>query len=286
LRSILLAFLLVSTILVPSGSATIERVGFGPDAASIPVPYNVTFIAGWSTLDGQTQVGGATVFFAVFGDSAARTTETDVLAQATFAYNVTNLRVVSGPATGGNVNVGESFTITFRVNQVNTALTGTCVGGAAANSFTLDTDVVPIVAGDRLSYSIALAGTVLTRNPRLGITLEGYLTQTTITEEVNEMTPFEELVGLTAWELATLVVLVVLGLMVNARGRDFGSKSAGAILLLVVGLVGLTIRNLWVGGIEFAIFVLLLSGYAFVRAAIDFVEERRAKPKKTDPGAI
>jgi hypothetical protein len=131
------------------------------------------------------------------------------------------------------------------------------------------------------TVQVAISGTTITSAHRSSL---AYHVQYEFS--VNRMTPFEEAVGLTALEFSAMIVLVVLGLMVNARGRDFGSKSAGAILLLVVGLVGLTIRNLWVGGLEFAIFVLLLSGYAFVRAAIDFVEERRARPKKTDPGAI
>lgn len=97
-------------------------------------------------------------------------------------------------------------------------------------------------------------------------------------------TDFEMLVGLTAWEFAAIVVVIVLGLMVNARGRDLGAKSVGGLILLLAGLVCLQIRNVWVGGVEFAAVVLLVAGYAFVRAALDYLEERRVKTKKTDPG--
>lgn len=145
------------------------------------------FAAAWTSLDGQTSVGGAPVFSAIFGDSAARTTETDVIAGATFRYNVTNLRVTSGPANCGNLGAGETLTITLRRNLANSILSATCAGGAAAGSFTLDTDVIEIMPGDDLSFAISLAGTTLLRSPRLGITMEGYSNVTIQTEPVPDM---------------------------------------------------------------------------------------------------
>jgi hypothetical protein len=214
-RSIFLPLLVVlvcSVSLVPPVYA---------DTADIPAltgtgTGNATahFIAAWVTLDGGTQVGGATVFSALFGDSAARTTETDVIAGAPFAYNVTNLRITSGPANCGNLaNAGETFTIVLRKNGAATALTGTCVFGAAAGSFTLDTDIVSILPGDDLSFSIALTGTVLTRSARMSFTMDGYklapvTTQVTTDPVIDMVNELLEVVNLIA--PITLMILALI----------------------------------------------------------------------------
>lgn len=211
------AFLILGGLLC---SATLIPPLSSADTADIPALTgtgvgNATerFIASWVTVDGETQIGGTTQFLAMFGDSAARNTETDQTAQATFHYNVTNLRVAAGAANCGNLLVGETITITFRLNAANTALTGTCAGGAAANSFTLDTDIVAIAPGDRLTYSVALTGTVLTRSPRLGITLEGFkqipvttnVTTDPVIDMVNELLEVVNLIAPIALMILALV---------------------------------------------------------------------------------
>lgn len=182
-------YLLIAALILIGGVPTVQA-----DTADIPAltgtgTGNATahFIAAWVSLDGSTSVGGATLFTALFGDSAARTTETDVIAGAPFAYNVTNLRITSGPTNCGNLaGAGELFTVILRKNGASTALTGTCAFGAAAGSFTLDTDVVSILPGDDLSFSLALTGTVLTRNARLSFTMDGYKNASVITNVVTD----------------------------------------------------------------------------------------------------
>lgn len=279
--TVLLLLLLLAT---PTGEATIRRVGFGPDVPSIVVPYNVTFVAASFTSDGASIPASGTQYFPMFGDSAPRNAETDSLVHAAFSYKVTNFTVSSNVAGCGGLGAGQTFTFTLRVNQADTPLSVVCSSGTTAGAALKDFDVVTITAGDRLSFKVVLVGGLLGVNLRVGVRLEGFINKESVTEEVVEVTPFEDAVGLTALEFSILVVAVVLGLMVNARGRDLGSGIAGAILLLVVGLVGIAIRNVWVGGVEFAVFVLLLSGYAFVRAALDYLSDRRARSKKTDPG--
>lgn len=134
------------------------------------------FIAGWVTGDGASVPAGGTQFFAMFGDSSPRSSETDITGQATFYYNVTNFRVSAGTANCGGLGAGQSFSFAVRKNAEDTILTGSCVNGAAANSFTLDTDTVAVEPGDRLTMSVTLAGGILGAALRIGLTLEGFKT--------------------------------------------------------------------------------------------------------------
>lgn len=161
------------------------------DTADIPALTGTgteRFIAAWWTSDGATIPAATTQYTPIFGDGAPRTTETDILAQATFYYNVTNFRVVSNTAACGALGAGETFTFVLRKNQAATTLTGSCTSGSAANSFTLDTDIVAIAPGDRLSISVMSDASILGRALRAGVSLEGFKTITVTTTPVVDMT--------------------------------------------------------------------------------------------------
>lgn len=199
------------------------------------------WLAAWVTLNGQSQVSNQVRYTAVFGDSAARATETDVIAQAPIAMNVTNLRVASSVANCGDLQSGESIAVTLRVNAAASALTGSCAFGAAQNSFTLDTDTVEIQAGDRLSFSMVLTGALLTRNPRLSITMEGWRNESytipaveNMTVEIQGLAPFLHIVKLAAFTGAVLLgwrtgnILITLGGVFGVfhfMGEDYGWAS-------------------------------------------------------------
>lgn len=148
------------------------------------------FIAGWATADGGSVPVGTTQFMTLFGDSAPRNTQTDSIAQATFNYTATNFRVSANVANCGGLGAGQSFSFALQKNGVDTTLTGSCVNGAAANSFTLDTDTVSIVVGDRLNFRVSATGGVLAPAIRVGLSLEGFkeIPVEITTEPVPDMT--------------------------------------------------------------------------------------------------
>lgn len=211
------------------------------------------FVAGWYASDGATVPAGATQFMALYGFVSPRNAETDVVAQATFYYNVTNFRVSASTANCGGLGIGQSFTFALRLNAADTALTGSCVNGAAANSFTLDTDIVAIAPGDRLTMRVTQIGAVLGVALRVGITLEGFKTVNITTEPVvdmvNEMletfyvvAPFLTLFGLIVWaeqskELLIYIVAIIAGsIAVATQATELNALRIVevAILLLLV----------------------------------------------------
>lgn len=183
-----------------------------PELTVNPMPFTYRFIAAWLTNDGASITVGGTLFYSMFGDSSPRTTETDQLAQAPFSFNMTNFRVSAGLANCGGLGVGQNLAYIVRVNQVNSILQGNCTFGAAQHSFTLDTDIVQVNVGDRLTISVTLTGGVTAVGPRVGLSLEGYVNSLTgsgttveVVDMVNELL---EVVNLTAPILFMLLALI------------------------------------------------------------------------------
>lgn len=188
------------------------------------------FIAGWYSSDGSTVPAATTQYAGLFGDSSPRTTETDVLAQATFYYNVTNFRIAANVAACGTLGAGEQFNFVLRKNMVATSLTGTCLATATANSFTVDTDIVAIVPGDSLSISVQSTASLLGRALRVGISLEGFkslpVNVDVITDPVPDMTneildafsaivPFLALILVIVWaEITREWLIYILGVFI------------------------------------------------------------------------
>lgn len=150
-----------------------------------PLPVSITapFIAISFSSDASAIAGGTSEFSAVFGDSGTRNTETETVTVAPFDYNITNFYVISTEASCGGLGAAETIVVTLRVDGANTAIGGSCSTGAAQNSFTLDTDTITVTAGQRLTISYALSGTILTRNVRLGVSAMGYTVQEGSTNE-------------------------------------------------------------------------------------------------------
>lgn len=184
------------------------------------------FIAGWYSSNGATIPAQTTQFFPLFGDSSPRTTETDSLVHATMHYNITNFRVVSNAAACGGLGVGETFSLVLRKNQVATTLTGSCSDTSAANSFTLDTDIVSVQPGDRLSISVMSTALLVGRALRIGVSLEGFktieITTNPVSDMVNEIldaftaiAPFIALILVVIWAEVTREILIyALGIIV------------------------------------------------------------------------
>lgn len=207
------------------------------------------FIAGWWTSDGATVPAATTQYAPIFGDGAPRTTETDILAHATFYYNVTNFRVVSNTAACGTLGAGERFTFILRKNQAATTLSGSCTSESAANSFTLDTDIVAIAPGDRLSISVMSDATLLGRSLRAGVSLEGYKTITVTTIPVVDMTnemletvemllPLLTYVGFVIWaEISKTPLMYLLALLAGITATLSVWTTVESLRILVVASV-------------------------------------------------
>lgn len=150
------------------------------------------FIAAWATTDGATIPAGSTQYMGMFGDSSPRTTETDVLAQVGFHYNVTNLRISANLAGCGGLSGAQTFSFALRKNGADTILQGNCTATTPINAALIDTDTVAIVPGDRLSFRVTINGAVLGVALRVGITLEGSklipVTVDVLTDPVVDMT--------------------------------------------------------------------------------------------------
>lgn len=136
----------------------------------------------------NANIGGVlptTIYSPLYGDSAPRNAESEILVQAPISYIITNFRVSSNVANCGTLTGTETFVVIFRKNQVDTSLTGSCAAGASAGSSTLDTDIVSVSAGDRLSISISVTGTILQRQVRLGVTATG-IVSTTFSDNIGD----------------------------------------------------------------------------------------------------
>lgn len=158
-------------------------VGITPVAAQTPTVtgtdygnQTMPFPAIWATNDGGSIGVGQTLYFAATGDSSARTSEDQQDAKAPFAYTLTNFYVVSGVANCGGLGTGQSIAFAVRINHVDTALTGTCANGAAADSFTLDTDTVAVAQGDIVTVRATMTGGLVGSSMTVGVTATGYTT--------------------------------------------------------------------------------------------------------------
>lgn len=160
-----------------------------------PLPVSITapFIAVSFSSDASAIIGGTSEFSAIFGDSGTRLIETETATVAPFDYNITSFYVMSTEASCGGLGAAETIVVTLRVDGANTALGGSCSTGADQNSFTLDTDTISVTAGQRLTISYALSGTILTRNVRLGVSAMGYTVQEGSTEETVIQTEPQEM---------------------------------------------------------------------------------------------
>lgn len=160
------------------------------DTADIPVLTGTgqyKFLGGWYEPDGATIPAGGTQFMPLFGDSAPRNLETDVMVAAPFNYTVSNLTLVSNLAGCGGLTGGATMTTTLRKNQVDTALSIVCTSATAAGAILVDSDIVTIMKGDRLSFSTTQTG-IIGVSMRVGISLEAYRNMTITTMEVLDMT--------------------------------------------------------------------------------------------------
>lgn len=211
------------------------------------------FVAGWATSDGATVPAGNTQYFAMFGDSAPRNTESDIAAQATFHYNITNFRVASNVAACGGLTGAQTFTFAVRLNGADTALTGTCTSASAANSFTLATDIVAVAPGDRLTIRVTQVGAILGVTLRAGLTLEGFKTipvnimTTPVPDMVNEMletfnvlAPLLLFAVLVAWaEISRDLLVYVLALACGVVMIPLLWSEMTALTLVLVAAVAL-----------------------------------------------
>lgn len=189
-----------------------------------------TFPVGSWTADGATIPGLTTQYFPMFGDTAPRNTESDVVVQATLNFNATNLRVSSNIAACGGLTAGETFTFALRKNGVDTSLLVVCTSGTALNEALTDSDVVPVSIGDRLTYRVTSAGTILGVPLRVGVTLQG--SDQVIVQGEDQM-QFMDLTTQESWTL-----LFWLGIMFYSMRR--GWPWIAGVCLLAVPMVFVT----------------------------------------------
>lgn len=258
-------------LLVPVASADTADI---PELTVNPVPFTYRFIAAWLTNDGASITVGSTQFYSMFGDSAPRTTETDQVNQAPFSFNITNFRVSAAVANCGGLGAGQTLIYVIRLNQVNTILQGNCTVGAAQHSFTLDTDIVAVNAGDRLTVSVTLTGGVTAVGPRVGISLEGYVNDLTgqgttepVIDMVNELL---EVVNLTLPIVFLILILV---------WAEISKEWLVYVLALVTATVA--VINVWTEIESLRILLIAAAVLIFVRGYAVWEDWKESEGEKT-----
>lgn len=276
----------MNRVLILMGVLLCNATLFSPltnaDTADIPaltvnpitIPYSYHFNAIWLTNDGASLSVGSTQFYSAYGDSAPLPAEVDQTAQAPFAYNITNFRVAAASANCGGLGAGQSLTYIVRRNAANTVLQGNCTNGAAQNSFTVDTDILQVNAGDRITVSVTLTGGITAVGPRVGITAEGYRNVTTqslegttlaVVDMVNEL--------LEVVNLVMPIVFLILALVWAELSKEWLVYAlagiAGIIATIAVWTEIETLRILLVA----ATLLILARGYFARRDLIEVEDE-------------